>query len=239
VALFDFLKRKKEEEPKGLVEFYHPARPPALNPDVFDVLRPPEETGMIQAPGAFEVIRKAEEPTGFGILETFPVREAPARVPPPAEPARRAPPVRRAAPPPPILRRPPELPSEEWLSGLFDLPSLWEMVREGRQDPEFRRAIEETERGGPQAELPLIMIAQREEGAEEEVARFLGIPVGDVERIKREGGDPWRELLNPVLYEIERALIWAMPEDLPGLTLFGLNDRDEFGLLYHEESPEV
>ncbi len=246
MSIFDIFRKKKKEEPeKGLVEFYQPVRPPAqIREDVFDILGPPApERGLIQAPaGAFEMlpaepeVRRAE-PEAFEILE--PRRPVPQFEPVELAP-RREPEPRREPPPPPIPRPEPRgLPSKAWLDRVFDLRDLWQRIRAGRKDPGFIREVEATERGGRSAELPLVLLADQEEGAEEKVAQFLGIPLGEIENLRRARQDPWRILLNPTLYDIERGLVWAMPDDLPGNLVFGLNDYGEFGLIYQEESPEV
>lgn len=238
MSIFDIFRKKKKEEPeRGLVEFYQPVRPPAeIRQDVFDILGPPEQ-GLIQAqPGAFELL-PAREPEGFEVFE--PRTPPPRFVEPLVELAPRARVPSREIPPPAPLMEPRGLPSKEWLDQVFGLRDLWRRIRAGRKDPDFIRAVEATERGGRLAELPLVLLADREEGAEQKVAEFLGIPLGEIERLEKAGQDPWKRLLNPTLYDIERGLVWAMPDDLPGSFAFGLNDYGEFGLLYHEESPLV
>lgn len=217
-----------KKKPEELVEFFRPARPPAeVGPDVFDILGPPSESGLVPA-APFEVLLPAQAPEAFPILEPPPFVELePFRRPEPS-------PVRREA-----REAPRGLPPLEWLDRVFDLERLWRTIRRDRKDPEFVRAVKRTERGGPLPEIPLLMVADREEGAEERVADFLGIRREDLRRVEREGRDPWRELLNPTLYEVERGLTWAQPDDLPGIVVFGVNDQGEFGLVYREESGEI
>jgi len=223
---------ERKKKPEELVEFFQPARPPAeLGPDVFDILAPlPQESGLVPI-SPFEVL-PVEAPQAFPILEPPPFVELE--------------PFRRPEPPPPTPRvrsepreAPRGLPPIDWLDRVFDLERLWRTVRRDRRDPEFVRAVERTERGGSLPEIPLLLVADREEGAEEKVADFLGIRREDVRRLEREGRDPWRELLNPTLYEVERGLTWVQPDDLPGIVVFGVNDVGEFGLVYREESGEI
>ena len=219
---------ERKKRPEELVEFFQPARPPAeLGPDVFDILAPPPSGLAPVSP--FEVL-PVQAPVEFPILEPPPIVELE--------------PFRRREPPPREIRPEPHeaprgLPPIEWLDRIFDLERLWRTIRRDRKDPGFVRAVRRTEEGGPLPEIPLFLVADREEGAEEKVANFLGIRREDVRRLEMEGRDPWKELLNPTLYEVERGLTWAQPDDLPGNLVFGVNDAGEFGLVYREESGEI
>jgi hypothetical protein len=127
----------------------------------------------------------------------------------------------------------------ESLDQILNLDELLQMTKEGRRDPAFRRAVRNTIRGGPLATLPLVQIAPEERGAEDKVADFLRIPRSEIQRIERARRDPWIEVLNPGLYEIERGLIWYLGDEVPGIYRFGINDRGELGLMYLEEAPEL
>jgi hypothetical protein len=224
---------ERKKKPEELIEFFQPARPPAEpGPDVFDILAAPQESGLVPII-PFEVLPVEAPPAAFPILEPPPFVELE--------------PFRRPEPPPLVpreVRREPReaprgLPPVDWLDQVFHLERLWRTIRRDRKDPDFVRAVKRTARGGSLPEIPLLLVAESEEGAEDKVAKFLGIRREDVRRIEREGRDPWREMLNPTLYEVERGLTWAQPDDLPGILVFTVNDAGEFGLVYREESPEI
>jgi hypothetical protein len=131
------------------------------------------------------------------------------------------------------------IPSRKALDRMVNLGDILGMVEEGRQEPAFRKAVRATLRGGPPAELPLLRIASGEQGAAEKVSDFLGVPRKDLEALLRSRQDPWRALLNPLLYEVERGLEWYLGAQIPGTFRFGVNDRDEFGLFYLEDHPDL
>lgn len=236
MSIFDIFRRKKEEKPSaGLVPLEPFPTLPAAPRSVFEILAPVEQGAPVflppirREPDVFEIIERPREPERFVDLPAGP-----------ATPRRKAPEASPAQVVPARIQSPPRgLPSIEWLDQVFGLRRLWEMIRSGREEPEFEEAVKATERGGRLAELPLFLVAPTERGAEERTAKFLGIPVKRVEALKRAGRDPWSELLNPTLYDVERALLWAMPDDIPGTLSFGLNDPGEFGLMYFEESPLI
>lgn len=239
----------------GLTEFFRPAAPAEPS---FEILAPPPQ--LPAGPG---------EPEAFGLLVPAtpiePSFEILAPPPPAAPPARRTltealvPEQARESQPEP--QRPeretlfasltePVDPYErerdlrgimprDWLERILDLPEILRMTQAGRQDRDFQRAVDATLRRRPPAELPLILIAPEERGAEDKVADFLGIPRIEVEKAEQAGRDPWKTLLNPGLYAIERALDWHLGDQVPGSYRFGVNDQGEFGLVYLEEHPDV
>lgn len=249
-SFFGRLFHKKEEEkipasPGGLVEYFQPAQPPALSEDLFSLLAPLPPAELL-AP-QFEIL-------------------APAHPSPAAAPPRRGPltdvffPAEGRVP---EAQRPREAgtgffdlfakPEESWdaerarrgimskayLDRLVDLGDLVRMVKEGRKDPSFQREVDKTLQGGPPAELPLIRLAKEEHGSEDLVADFLGIPRTELRKLERSRQDPWPELLNPILYDVERGLEWYLGDEVPGVFHFGVNDQGEFGLFYLEDHPDL
>lgn len=250
-SIFERLFGPKEEgkppavPPGGLVEFFQPARPPAtLSPDLFELLAPPlalTPSELIAPPG-FEILAPPPAPSRPRTLTEvfFPEGATP---PEEARPRAAAPGFfdvfTEARDPWDIERERRGIIPKARLGRVVDLGEILAMVQEGRKDPDFRRDVEKTLRGKPPAELPLLRIAPEEQGAEDKVADFLGIPRTDIGRIERSGKDPWPTLLNPLLYDVERGLAWYLGDQVPGVFHFGVNDRGEFGLFYLEDHPDL
>lgn len=248
------------------MEFFRPVGPAAPSSELFEILAPPSQLPS-QPGGGLSVFPDILLPAApiepsFEILAPPP--RAPAPPPPPRartltealvpeevrEPARRAPreePERESlfaslTEPADPYERERELRGiipRDWLERLLDLGEILRMTQAGREDPLFRQEVQRSLRGRPPAELPLILIAPEERGSEDKVADFLGIPRIEIERTEQAGRDPWKTLLNPGLYEIERALDWHLGDRVPGSYRFGVNDQGEFGLVYLEEHPDV
>lgn len=204
---------------------------------VFDIFRkgPERERGLRPVPPPFEILAPAGPPSGapFEILAPPERIPLPAEIPGPPEIFRPAEPRREI--PSPGIRVPPL----EYLDRIFDLDRLWREIRSMRMEPGFVRAVRETVRTRAPVEATLEVLAERERGAEYAVADFLGIPEDVMDGIVSAGDDPWKEVLNPALWDLERALVRLMPDDLPGDLAFDVDEEGRFGLLYREESPEI
>jgi hypothetical protein len=214
VPEFEVLPPGKGPGGKGLV------RAPRAGP--FEILAPPPSPPPGEI-GPYEVLPAAPPaaPEAFEVLE--------------AEAAPRPPGTRAARAPQP----PAALPPSSYVERIFDLPRLWNEIRSLRLDPDWIQAVRESEWTGRPAEATLLVVAPRERGSREAAARFLEIPEGVLREAVRSGADPWRELLSPAFWEVERALVRLMPDDLPGDLAFAVDDLGRFGLLYREESPAV
>lgn len=265
--LFGKKAEKKPEIPSGGLIEHAPSRLPAEAPpsELFEILAPPETLHLpsrktpsrtltdVLVPGEAREL-PPPEPAFFEIIQP---PAAPARPRtltevffPEGAPLPRAEQHGREAPgffdlftvekdPWDIERESRGIPSKRRLDEIVHLSEILKMVEEGRRAPAFQREVRQTLKGKPPAELPLIMVAPEEKGAEEKVAAFLGLPWSDVERIIRSGGDPWVKILNPMLYEVERGLEWTLGDKVPGVFHFGVNDRGEFGLFYLEDHPDL
>lgn len=264
-SFFEHLFRKKAEIPAGgLVEYFHPAAPPALSEDLFEILAPlppalparrggPQSVTDVFSHGTPELIQ-SPEPEVFEILAPMPA-PLPPRTLTEAFFPEGPPPPRPEAPretgagffdlfteerdPWDIERERRGIPSRDRLDRIVGISDILRMVKEGRKDPDFQRDVKRTLRGKPPAELPLIKVAEEEAGAEGKVAAFLGIPPSDLEHLARTRQDPWVSLLNPLLYGVERGLEWYLGDKVPGVFHFGVNDRGEFGLFYLEDHPDL
>lgn len=251
VAFFERLFGKKEEEkqpalpPGGLVEVFRPARPPAvISEDLFQLLAPPSPipSAGLPAPARFEILAPAPAPPGPRSLTEAFFPEGP---PPPEteRPLETGPGFfelfTAARDPWEVEREHRGIMPKAALSRIVDLGDILGMVREGRKDPSFQKDVKKTLRGRPPAELPLLLLAREERGAEDKVADFLGIPRTEIGRLEAAGKDPWPTLLNPLLFEVERGLEWHLGDQVPGVFHFGVNDRGEFGLFYLEDHPDL
>lgn len=268
-SLFErfFGRRPAQTTPKlpagGLVEVFRPALPAPVTDDMFELLAPPEPVPTGGALSPVELVppealarhlRPRQEEPQFELIEAPAPAERPRNLTEaffPTGHARRAE-EKPEAEGPGLFELFTELQDpldrergrrgivpKQYLERLMDLGEIQGMVTRGRRDKDFRAEVEASLHGGAPAELPLLLIAPEEKGAEDKVADFLGIPRTEIEKLERAGKSPWRELLGPALYTIERGLDWHLGDKVPGTFHFGVNDQNEFGLFYIEEHPDL
>lgn len=217
--LFDILLTPPEGPQGPSLPILREETPVGLPDPIFDILEAPELPARL--PEAFPMVpRRAETPYSPPVTPLFDIEAEREEV---IERERER---RRVA-------------SYGALSRILDLDWLLRTIEKGRRDPDFGRDVERTLQGGRPAEIPLLMIAPREQGAEEKVADFLGIPRSELRNAERRGVDPWPALLSPALYEVERALEWFLGDRVPGVFHFDVNDEGQFGLVYLEDHPDL
>lgn len=217
--LFDILLTPAEAPEGPSLPIQRVETPVGLPDPLFDILEAPELPSRL--PEAFPIVpRRPEAPYSPPVTPRFDIE------------AEREEAIERE-------RQRRRVASYGALERILDLDWIIRTVEKGRRDPDFKQAVERTLRGGRPAEIPLIMIAPREQGAEEKVADFLGIPMAELRHAERRGVDVWRSLLSPALYEVERALEWFLGDRVPGVFHFDVNDDGQFGLVYLEDHPDL
>lgn len=243
-GMFDFLKKKKDPEPGGLIRLdpieVVPPAPGGLIPSGM----PPAGTfanpfDLLDAPTPSRGLTLAPPPSSSTAFDVF--------SPPPAsrryeEPPRRqeivAPPAFRA--PAPEERRVPRfLPSPEdmlvYLRSILNLNDIFSTIRATRNSSGFKRDLARWGDRGLPALIPIVPVSTRNH--EGDIARFFGIPAAVLETYERRGSADamWDGLFWPLFDVMSEAFEIARPSDLPGWFAMEHDpDSDEWWLVYLE-----
>lgn len=253
------------ETPTGLV----PAAPPGQI-SVFDVLEQPSGGAVApydpKALDPFSMIAPEPgtappPPAGWGGWGGYAPTTPPAAAAPSTEEGEEEEPRKKKPKRKPKTPTPPKwvqkngkwvYPSPEdmarWFKESWNLPGLWETIRDQRTDPMFQEAVFNEDWDGA---IPLETIAYASPDEWEQVSRYFDIPdevlmpmVQQVHKLYDEGIDPSdeEENLNEFVQNfyhssVSPALALLMPKDIPGF-LFVTGYEDQVVFAYFEDMPK-